>query len=341
MVESKPTLLFIDTTTPRPYDPESLEGMRLGGTEQTMVCLAEGLAGTDLFNVVVEQHNRSTSHQAKALYTSLGATQKARWVVVLRDPRPMLNARGRFRDAKIYLYSHDLATRTLGLLFDEGVFSEAKCEANICVSRWHKTQTVETLSKFGYTGQFRVKSIYNPIAEYAYNTSSNYDRNKLLWLASPHKGLDRAYELLSYLVKLNPDFKLYVTNPGYIEDQLPDELIKHNTVVLGNIPHHAVIQHLSNSLCLFYPNTVFPETFGKVMAEANAVGTPVLTSALGASREVLDSHPGQIVDCNNTEAVLKRVMQWWEGARPIVRGRPEFKIHRVLNEWVQLLQGTR
>jgi glycosyltransferase involved in cell wall biosynthesis len=345
MVETKPTLLFIDAVCPRPYDPSNINVPGgVGGTEQTMVDLAEGLAETGLFNVVVEQHNRleGEEYAGKAKYASYGSTPKAKWVVVLRDPRPMVKARERFRDSKIYLYSHDLADRNLGLCLEAGFFSHSGCIANICVSQWHRSQTIETLKPFGYSGQFRVRTIYNPLSHDVVRTGESYDPNKLVWLASPHKGLARAYEIFKCLVRINPDFRLYVTNPGYMESQYTDDKeIKDRTIVLGTIPHSEAISHLSNALCLFYPNTVFPETFGKIMAEANAVGTPVITSPLGAAKEVLDSHPEQVMDCRDTEGVVKRIMKWYGGARPIVRGNPKFKLSNVVQEWVRLLNDIR
>lgn len=341
------TLLFIDPTTPRPYDPACMEGRGIGGTEQTMECLAEGFAlrHKEQLKVVVEQHNRleAESYQANALYTSLGATKKAKWVVVLRDPREMLKARARFPDAKIYLYSHDLADRNLALCMEAGIFKDSGCIANICVSDWHRTQTLTTLKPFGYSGEFKMRFIYNPISPNAVRDPSiAYDPNKLVWLASPHKGLAQAYSLFKHLLRQNPEFKLYVTNPGYFEDcYANDPEVKDRTIVLGTLPHTDALQHLRNSLCLFYPNTVFPETFGKIMAEANSVGTPVLTSTLGASREVLDKHPGQICDCSNVEQVVKRIMHWHKGERPIVRGNPQFKLSNVITQWENLLNDIR
>lgn len=343
MISDKPTLLFIDPCCPRPYDPSNINVPGgVGGTEQTMVTLAEGLA--EQFNVVVEQHNRleGETHVAKATYTYPGYSTKAQWVVILRDPRPMVQARNRFKNSRVYLYSHDLADRNLGICFQTGFFTDSGCIADICVSQWHRNQTIEVLKPYGFTGQFRIRSIYNPLSEDVVRTNEPYDRNKLVWLASPHKGLAKAYEVFKHLVRLNPDFRLYVTNPGYMESQYTDDKeIKDRTVVLGTIPHPKAMQQLKSSLCLFYPNTVFPETFGKIMAEANAVGTPVITSPIGASREVIDNHPAQIVDCRDTEAVVKRVMKWYGGERPIVRGNPKFNLHSVVGEWVRLLNDVR
>ncbi len=254
----------------------------------------------------------------------------------------MVKARVRFPNSKIYLYSHDLADRNLGLCFQAGFFKDSGCLANICVSSWHRNQTIEVLKPWGYEGQFRTRFIYNPLSEDVARTKEPYDKNKLVWLASPHKGLAKAYEIFKQLVRLNPDFRLYVTNPGYMESMYTDDKdIKDRTVVLGTIPHSDAIAQLRSALCLFYPNNVFPETFGKIMAEANEVGTPVITSPIGAAREVLDAHPSQICDCRDTETVVKRVMKWYEGERPIVRGNPKFRLSAVIQEWKRLLHDVR
>lgn len=346
MDESKPTILFIDPCCPRPYDPSNIDKPGgVGGTEQTVVTLVEGLGLTGLFNVIVEQHNRLETEDYSGPgyeFTYVGKSTKADWVIVLRDPRPLIYARDRFPNAKLYLWSHDLADQNLGICFNAGFFEKSGCLANICVSQWHKTQSIETLKVYGYTGQFKHTYIYNPLAEYVTRTNELYDKNKLIWLASPHKGLAQAYEIFKYLIKLNPDFRLYVTNPGYMENVYADNTdVKERTIVMGTLPHRQAIQELRTSLCLFYPNTVFPETFGKIMSESNAVGTPVLTHSIGASREVLDTHPEQFIDCREMESVIKRVMKWYEGARPIVRGKPEFKLSKVIESWKRLLFNVR
>lgn len=332
----KDTVLFIDPICPRPYDPSTLDGKGIGGTEQTVVALAEGLA--DYYNVVVEQHNRSEEFHAKAHYLPEGRTQEPRWVILLRDSGRLPDCGARFPDAGLYLYAHDLAGRGLGLSYARGDFKGETCRGIVCVSQWHKQQVLEVLKAFGFEGGFRVHSIYNPLSADVTVHKGQYDKNKLLWLASPHKGLDTAYQLLKSLVYSNSEFKLYVTNPGYLEDYPPDDDIKENVVVLGTISHSRVIEELKSSLCLFYPNEVFPETFGKIMAEANGCGTPVLTCPIGAAREVLDQHPEQFIDVKIAEQVVKRVLKWHRGERPIVRGNPKFKLANVIREWRELLK---
>lgn len=302
-----------------------------------MVCIAEALS--EHYNVVVEQHNREEVHEGKALYSPRGTTSHPKFTVVLRSAKVLLEARARFPKTNLYLYSHDLAGRDMGIDFKAGVFRDSKTTTNICVSNWHRSQSLEVLRAFGFDGEFKLRVIYNPLSEDVVRTPGTYNPNKLLWLASPHKGLARAYEIFEQLLTFNPDFCLYVTNPGYLTELKPNEKTASKTCILGTIPHAEVVAHLKTSLCLFYPNTVFPETFGKILAEANAVGTPVLTQRLGAASESLDCHPAQFVDCLSNEAVIKRVMAWYSGNRPVVRGNPRFKLSAVVKSWVDLLNA--
>jgi glycosyltransferase involved in cell wall biosynthesis len=128
-----------------------------------------------------------------------------------------------------------------------------------------------------------------------------------------------------------PELRLYVANPGYRPD-LKREV--RGVVNLGALPHGEVIRHVRQSLCVFYPNTVFPETFGLVFAEANAVGTPVLTHDLGAAREVLGSAI-QIADASDYRAFTRRVLAWREGKRPRVKTSEAFRLRSVAAQWTK------
>lgn len=329
---NKDIIIFIDYSCPKPYDPLILETQGLGGTEATVIRIAEALSNK--FDVKVLQHNREQGYQGKALYTSFEWQGNPRHVICLRDPRVMLGAKELYPKADISLWSHDFAPFELAKIYSNKVFEQADCKYNICVSNWHKTQCIEALRPLGYHGEFRHKVIHNPLAEDLPKPKREYDKNKLIWISSPHKGLGRALELMPLLSKYNPNFKLYIANPGYFETQLPNESWLVN---IGIMKHKELMEFCSDALCLFYPNTTYPETFGLVFSECNTMGVPVLTHSLGAAPEVLDRHPDQLIDCTNTEEVIKRVIKWYNGARPIVRGKPEFKINNIINEWLKLL----
>lgn len=326
------TILFIDGTCPKPYDLNTLESEGLGGTEATVVRVAEGLASHEDNFVIVEQHNINDSIGNSGLveYRPIGMTTKATNVVCLRHPGLLIEARNRFPHANLYLWCHDLATREFALI--QGIVRDTKATM-LCVSQFHKTQTIEALIKLGFNGEFPVKTVYNPVDDSLKPDGTYVDPFKLIWFSSPHKGLTHALNLFKAIKNYDDKYAFFIANPGYYRTS---EYNNSGIVNLGIMPHKDIIKEVRSSLCVFYPNTVFAETFGLVFAEANAVGTPVLTHQLGAAGEVLD-HPSEIIDCKDVEKVIKRLSLWSSGSRPIVRVKPQFRLTEVLKEWMRLL----
>lgn len=326
------SLLFIDAVCNKPYDPRVLKEAPLGGTEATVIRVIEGLNALGL-DASCEQHNRQTPDETGSYWPMNSSVDRHDLVVCLRDPKSLIEARKRFKDSKLVLWTHDLANRDFGALISTII--ETKAEV-VCVSEFHKTQTLDVLKVHGYTGQFKVHRIYNPIADDLFpDHTIPYDPNKLVFFSSPHKGLEYAINTFNILRSFHSDFKLYIANPGYL---LTRPIKEPNVVDLGPLPHHEVLNHARTSLCTYYPNTVFPETFGLVYAESNAIGTPVVTHRLGASSEVLD-HPSQFVNCFNKKELIDRVLSWHNGSRPNVHGGKLFRLSRVLRDWRKLLDN--
>lgn len=329
------SILFIDEVCPKPYDTPTLTLKPQGGTETTVTRVALGLAMTERWNVYVEQHGRQECqiNYPPAHFLPIGYAPKAEIVVCLRTPHTIEYARNRFPTAKIFLWSHDLATPNLTQELCSVL--KAKISANVVVSQFHKNQTLEVLNRGSFPGGLKHEIVYNPIPDTLEPTRETVDTNKLVWLSSPHKGVKDALRLFRLIRAHNPGFHFYVANPGYYQEELGTE---EGVTNLGAIPWQDGMKVLSNALCLFYPNKVFPETFGLVAAEANALGVPVLTHDLGAMREVLDRHPDQIHDCRNDEEVIKTILKWHQGGfyRPRVLGRPEFRLKAVIRRWEDL-----
>ena len=128
--------------------------------------------------------------------------------------------------------------------------------------------------------------------------------------------------------------RLFVANPGYIRALETAALT--NVVSLGSLAQHELMRHVRESLCAFHYNLAYPETFGLVHAECHAVGTPFLSSALGANTELME-HPEECMDLHDVPAVLDRVADWRRGNRPRVRGRAELRTSAVVAQWLTLL----
>ncbi len=325
----KKLVCFLDAVCPKPYDGNTLRNGAMGGSEASLVRVAERLTRTH--DVVVQQHNRTVEETVQGVrYTKEIAD--APYYVVMRHPALAIEVAKNAPRSRVILWLEDIMSSAMG------EYAPHLQELNIItvpVSDWHVNQIREMIkTNTAFHGRFYVRRIYNPLDDDLHPRSGLIDKNKLVFFSSPHKGLDYTLKTFQNLRNFNKDFKLYIANPGYlIQGDVSDE----NVVNLGPVPHSVIMDHVRSSLCMYYPNYVFPETFGCVMAEANAVGTPFITHPLGAAYEVSD-HPSQLVDVRDPKKLIDRVMEWYNGARPIVRARPEFRMSTVIRDWLALLK---
>lgn len=327
-------ILIVDPTCPKPYDAASLLTDPMGGTEATVIRLAEALSATE--EVRVTQHNRTEVSKHGATYSPFGSNTdfRASHVIVLRAPLVLKAARKQYPNAKLYLWCHDLFSAEGWV---EGFQAIVDTQAiPILVSDFHKTQMYEVMKSLNFKGGVPSKRIYNPIMDDLRPDNTEVDRNKLVFFSSPHKGLERTLEVFKQFKNFDElkDMKLYVANPGYFKDGDTDG--NANVISLGQLAHPDIISHVRSALGVLHLNNVFPETMGIVHAECNSLGTPFLSSRLGATPEVAD-HPGELIDVMDNKAVIDRIIQWKTLSRPRVRGQPNFRMCKVLREWKELL----
>lgn len=326
--------MFYDGVAPEPYTLETLKVKSLGGTEASCIRIVSKLA-IDGYNVVLAQRNRINYHSGSLGLGSITycpleadfADKSFDVVISLRDAGHYLKNKEKYPKAKHYLWMHDVVG---GDYRDHMNYHLNGKESDlICVSNWHKRNIL-----YNVNAKLNVKRIYGPLADYCTKTSAAHDPYKLIFFSSPHKGLKGTLEIFVKLRKKDPNFYLKISNPGYFADakDLPEGVTS-----LGSLPHHSILMdQVRGSLCTFYPNTVFEETFGLVMAESDAVGTPVLAHPIGAAPEVL-SHPKELLDCNDHDKVIERVLAWQGGERPIVKAKLEFMMNEVIKEWKKIL----
>lgn len=335
-------ILFVDPVCPKPYDPHVLATEALGGTESTVVRVAEGLGAKGLC-VRVAQHNRETcfadsqEHEPTHVeaYAPFGENSqyKPTHVIVLRAPMALYQARKQWPNAKLYLWCHDLFS---GPAWAEGFKAMVDTQTvPIVVSEWHKSQMYDAMRQLS-CGHLSIPSrrIYNPIADDLNPDSTPVDLDKITFFSSPHKGLEHTLKVFEQFQNFDDlkDMKLYIANPGYFEDHKTEQK---NVVNLGSLSHSEIISQVRGSMCVFHLNNVFPETFGLVHAESNAVGTPFLSSRIGATNELAD-HPGELIDVLDAKAVIERVRDWRKG-RPKVRANDRFRLRNIIREWVEFL----
>lgn len=331
---SKPRVLFIDVTCPKPYDETTIAAGGLGGSEATCVRVAEGLAGRG-YSVTVSQHCRETAYTSAAGvdYKPLkGPKVRAEVVVVLREPKMMEFIYSGYRASQRILWLHDLNIREVAL--DPDMERIGKLDI-VCVSDWH-TQVVQDafLTMRRKCDAVRVRTVKNPVDDSLRPDETPVDPYKLVFFSSPHKGLDRALYLFSCLRRIDSRYTFHIANPGYYPDAISNADGVH---LLGALSHAAAIQHVRSALAVFHCNATFPETFGLVYAEAHAVGTPCLTANLGAVRELLGRE--ELIDVSSEERVVARITSWTNGERPRVGLSPDVRLSAVLDRWEEVIRA--
>lgn len=338
MIKRK-TILFLDNTYPEPYQLATLEEKAIGGTEASIVRTA--LILSSRHRVFVAQKFRSQPHKENTNLSFVPKTEikniNPDVIIVLRKFNQIKKLRKLFANAKIYLWIHTYKNY-------EYVFKKAGLTSNnteiICNSGTHKIHTSQLLNKtimakllsFFY-GHSKVHYCYNPIDNQKLSELQK-DKNKLLYFSSPNKGLNQVLRKFKQVRKALPDLKLYIANPGYKENN--NDLLQDNIINLGSLPHNEMMQHVQESLCIFYPQDTFAETFGLIYAEANAHGTAVIAHNIGSAVEILDTNNPPI-DTNDIELLLETIIKW-QKVYPKISYNEKFSDKSILNQWQQLLE---
>ena len=339
-------VLFYDPGCPAPYSRRTLEQAALGGTEATVVRIAEAL------DAEVMQHNRTESegrYRPGNLSTRkppLPSERQIEHLIILRDPRAVEPLCALFPGARPYLWLHDLvrpgSKRGRRLAAAAGALARLGVTV-VCVSEFQRAQAQAVLARAGVATRVRVVTIYNPIDDDLMPTGEAVDPGKLVFLSSPNKGLRFALDAFEAVRCALPGMRLCVGSPGYksFRDAGVRGRADANSGIqwLGPLPHARAVTEMRSALCVFYPNFVLPETFGLVFAEASAVGTPVLTHDCGAAAEVL-ADPRQLLPIAPAARRYERTTRLLPGAlRPILAARAERR--GVFEPYVERVRAWR
>lgn len=334
-------ILFADTSHPKAYDFEDLAAQAMGGTESSLLRTAQILSNQGHQITVFQQH-RVESEQQNAIDfigpPQLNKLSNIDHIIILRKFPQVLVWQKRFPSARLHLWIHTY--KNWEYVFKRGIRT-AKPWQLITNSKTH-AKHCDRLLHHGLMGQIynlfkpkiSIKTCYNPIpAELAEYPVQTRDINKLLFLSAPNKGLDQVLKTFQQINRQLKDLQLYIANPGYRQDQPADIP---NVHYLGALPAEQVKQHLATSLCVFYPQNSFAETFGLIYAEANALGTPVMAHDIGAAREVL--HPNnKLVDAEDHQQITQTLLAWQQKL-PAVSYRDAFDEPGIYQQWLEALE---
>jgi len=351
--------LFWDPSCVRPYDTQSMLREATGGTEASVVRIADAL------DAQVIQHNRM---EANGRYQPPGRIAGVTDVVLVRDPRALPIVRALYPQARHHLWMHDQinAGSTRGRrLAGMAVVLRDLAVTIVCVSDTQRRGVEATLDRMDVAGRVRACTIYNPIDGALVPDGSPVDRDKLVFFSSPNKGLKFTLDAFRALRREMPALRLVIGNPGYKSDRSANI---EGVTWLGPQPQARIHAEVRTALCTFCPNFVIPETFGLVFAESMALGTPVLTHDCGAASEVIGD-PEQVLPVTRAQRAyertlrtlssrlrsgpasiaaqlglfaphIERIRAWRAGSRPHTWPDPRFALGTVADQWRTLLAGS-
>jgi len=360
------SVLFFDPTCQKPYSRRTLMETALAGTDSTVVRLAERL------DARVMQHNRELAEER---YLPPAPARDVEHLVILREPRVVRTLSERYPGARVYLWLHDLlvpGTKRARRLAAAVPTLAGLAATILCVSEFQRRQVRELLNRVPGGTALETVTLYNPLEDGLAPNGAPVEAWKLVFFSSPNKGLAFTLDAFRALHRQMPELRLRVASPGYKSLRRARlERVDGRTAAvewLGPLPHARALDEVRSALCVFYPNFVFPESFGLVLAEANAVGTPVLTHDCGAAGEVL-ADPRQLLpvtpglrlyECaarlapSGARRILaplgerlglfapyvERIAAWQRGERPQTQPDPRFHLSAVAERWRALFVGN-
>ena len=333
-MEKIKTVLFIDNTYRKPYQVSTLDTQAIGGTESSVIKTAIILSKK--YRVFVAQKFRTEfcfeSENLQFVPKQHINKITPDFIVLLRKYPLLKDLKKQFPKAKLFLWLHtykntEYAFKRFGL--------NKTNTTVVCNSKTHAKHTDKLLNGT-ILGKLYSTILTPSVVTYCYNPVENpkikcskKDINKLLFFSSPNKGLKQIVDCFLEINKAIPELKFYIANPGYKKG----EMINYNAniTILGSLPHKKIMKHVCRSLCVFYPQDSFAETFGLIYAEANAHRTAVLAHDIGSAREILSKN-NKLIDANNYAEIIQTIKDWQHNY-PQITYNQLFSDKAILQQW--------
>jgi glycosyltransferase involved in cell wall biosynthesis len=318
LYKNKKMICFVAPGGCDKWDGETLKTKRLGGTETCIIRFAEELANihSDLYNVIVVCNCDKTNLTEPKLYNNVTYVNLYDFPQFVSEYKIDICFVNRYPEyiqvctqnniEKIYLVLHDL-------LRDNEIIPLSNNFKNIiCLTEWHKKHVVQ------YFPSLENKT---SVMSYAVDTFK-FPENKIkpfsfIFPSFPNRGLLQMLQIFPEILKKYPQATLNVfcdTKMDWVQKNfkeqmnLIDELLKQPNVTNHGWVSESVLQkYWSETHVLFYP-CVFRETYCRVVLEAAASKTLVVTNDLAALNETVGNRGVIIPGDANTDEWKKRAL---------------------------------
>lgn len=151
------------------------------------------------------------------------------------------------------------------------------------------------------------------------------DRNRIAYvgLINFNKGIDTLLQAMTRVVERNPRSRLVLVGGAYYRDTALQEIrlkslatelgLDGHVTFAGRLPPAEVARTMRESAVLVLPSRA--ETFGAVIVESLASGTPVVVTASGGPQEIVSDEVGRVVPVGDPEGLADALVD--------VMSRPE------------------
>lgn len=314
-----------------PFNGFTLQHGALGGSETEVVWCAEALAARGK-SVVVATMARDAACANGVLYLPANElditwSAKVKALIVLR----YVNELPPIEHERLIGWATDIPDGVYRPIVEE---LKTRGGTLVCVSEWQKEQFP--------VPELRRVVIPNGLPDVVYERGGATPLKipgRYVYASAAQKGLDATLKLWATLRDTYPtkkawkDKELIVCSPGY--DEPKDAAGRPGVRVVGGLSFSDLCGMIASAQGLFYVNTM-PETFGIVLALAEALGTPAYMcglNGLGGAEEVVAS--------NTVTRDPDRFVRMVVDGVPLVhvpQDRWDFRWSRVVEQWLRVLE---
>ena len=198
----------------------------------------------------------------------------------------------------------------------QAVWASERSAFHIAVSRFAR----QTIASFTGEGK-NLRIVPNGVDTENFTPRTNGDRmdpNQILYVGFMRrvKGVDVLLQSMQLVVKQNPKLKLVLVGGGVYRHSQAQELelrqmakelgIEKNISFVGIKTPAEVARYMRQSAVLVLPSRM--ETFGAVLVEALACGTPVVATSCGGTTDIVDDNVGRLVPIENAGELAEAIL---------------------------------
>lgn len=215
----------------------------------------------------------------------------------------------------------------------------------------HVVQTKEIKEYYNKRIQKKTHIIYNPVNEQVFKTLETVKKKRIISVGRlyPQKNQKMMIDAFSRVWKNFPDWQLVIFGEGFLRENLElkiKNLDLEKQILLPGLNKN-VISEVAHSE-IFCLSSDY-EGMSNAMIEAMCVGTPIITTKVSGTGELIrDGENGLLVDIGDTEGLARAFEKLLADeqlrhrlAAEAKKSTPKFKTETVIKKWEELILSIK